>query len=89
MDIYKELIEYGCAVHVYDPLVSSDDALSLLNISLIETLQQNYYDAVIMAVGHTIFREIEARKIRSYCKKMHLIYDLKYILPKSESDLRL
>jgi len=89
IDIYKELREYGCVVDIYDPLVSSEDAFSQLNISLVSSLKYDYYDAIIMAVSHRIFKEVEALKIKSYCKKMHLIYDLKYILPRSESDLRL
>ena len=89
IDIYKELREYGCAVDIYDPLVSLEDAFSQLNISLVSSLKHDYYDAIIIAVGHTIFREGEALNIKNYCKKMHLIYDLKYILPKAESDLRL
>jgi UDP-N-acetyl-D-galactosamine dehydrogenase len=89
IDIYKELREYGCVVDIYDPLVSSEDAFSQLNISLVSSLKYDYYDAIIMAVSHRIFKEGEALKIKSYCKKMHLIYDLKYILPRSESDLRL
>jgi UDP-N-acetyl-D-galactosamine dehydrogenase len=40
-------------------------------------------------VAHDEFRAIGSEKIRAYGKPVHVLYDLKYMLPKSESDMRL
>lgn len=76
-------------MEIYDPLVSADAAFSQLKVSLVDQLKSEYYDAVIIAVGHKIFREMKVSNIKGCCKRLHLIYDLKYVLPKCESDLRL
>lgn len=89
IDIYKELNEYGCVVDIYDPLVSPEDAFTQYQVLPLSELKSGYYDAIIIAVAHEIFKVMGSKEIKSYCKKIHLIYDLKYTLPKSQSDLRL
>jgi UDP-N-acetyl-D-galactosamine dehydrogenase len=51
--------------------------------------EQNSYDAVVLAVAHDQFKELGAAGIRAFGKPEHVLYDLKYILPASEADLRL
>jgi UDP-N-acetyl-D-galactosamine dehydrogenase len=40
-------------------------------------------------VGHDQFRALGEVAIRSHGKHEHILYDLKYILPREGSDLRL
>lgn len=47
------------------------------------------YDAVILAVAHHQFAAMGAAQIRALCKPQHVLYDLKYVFPAAESDLRL
>ncbi len=47
------------------------------------------YDAVILAVAHDQFKVMGATEIRALGKKAHVLYDLKYVLDQSESDIRL
>jgi len=42
-----------------------------------------------LAVGHSEFKEMGIKKIRTLGKHSHLLYDIKYIFDSSESDLRL
>ena len=59
------------------------------NLQLKEDYQQNYYDAIILAVGHDVFRQIGAEEIRKLGKASHVLYDLKYVLAKKDVDMRL
>jgi UDP-N-acetyl-D-galactosamine dehydrogenase len=42
-----------------------------------------------MAVAHKEFRELGLRKIRSYGKPGHVLYDIKYVFKDHEVDGRL
>jgi UDP-N-acetyl-D-galactosamine dehydrogenase len=53
------------------------------------SLKEKSYDGVIIAVAHKEFIKMGLRKIKTYCKSSHIIYDLKHIFDKSEVDLRL
>ena len=43
----------------------------------------------ILAVAHDKIKEMGVREIRTFGKETHLLYDLKYIFSKNETDLRL
>lgn len=89
IDIVNELKEYHANVEVYDPWVDGDEAEHEYGISPIQALEDNAYDAVILAVAHEQFKEMGAAKIRALGKKQHVLYDLKYVLSQAESDIRL
>ena len=89
IDIVKELEEYHIDVDVYDPWVSPIEAESEYAISPVQSLNQQTYDAVILAVAHQQFKVMGADAIRALGKESHVLYDLKYVLDQSESDLRL
>ena len=89
VDIVDELNDYNCVVDVYDPWVSSEEAHAEYQINIVENLQQDYYDAIILAVGHHKFKEMGAKSIRALGKENVVIYDLKYLLSPEDSDLRL
>ncbi|MDR5894430.1 hypothetical protein QC820_16720 [Halomonas mongoliensis] len=55
----------------------------------VEDPEAGAYDAVILAVAHREFRELGAEGIRAWGKPEHVLYDLKYLLPKESVDLRL
>lgn len=89
VDILAELNEYGVKSDVYDPWVDAKQAKQEYDINLISELNPATYDGIIIAVAHDKFKEMGADKIRTLGKQDHIIYDLKYLLPASESDLRL
>lgn len=89
VDIVSELSTYGMRVDVHDPWVDADEALLEYNIEVV-TPEPDTYDAVILAVGHDEFRSLGADGVRTFGKRDgHVLYDLKSILGKTESDLRL
>jgi UDP-N-acetyl-D-galactosamine dehydrogenase len=89
IDILSELQEYNISVDVYDPWVSAEEAKHEYNIDLISELNTDHYDAIVLAVAHQQFKEMTAAEIHRLGRSSHIVYDLKYILDKSESDIRL
>ena len=89
IDIINELKEYHVNVDVYDPWIDSAEAEHEYAIHPVPVLADNSYDAIILAVAHHQFKEMGVEKIRALGKAEHVLYDLKYVLAQSESDLRL
>ena len=89
VDIVRELAEYNIAVDVYDPWVSVAEAEHEYGITPIKAPAQGVYDGVVLAVAHNEFRELGGGNIRKFGKAEHILYDLKYLLSREESDIRL
>jgi UDP-N-acetyl-D-glucosamine/UDP-N-acetyl-D-galactosamine dehydrogenase len=88
-DVIAELQDYGILVDVHDPWVDPAEAQHEYGITLINQLQEATYDGVILAVAHRQFATMGADGLRKLCCRDHVLYDLKYILPVTDSDLRL
>jgi UDP-N-acetyl-D-galactosamine dehydrogenase len=89
VDVYRELIDYGINVDVFDPWVDKSQVLDVHNIKIIEKPKSDYYDAVILAVAHDVFINLGLDGIQEFLNENKVIYDLKNILPKKDSTLRL
>ncbi|GBO87152.1 Vi polysaccharide biosynthesis UDP-N-acetylglucosamine C-6 dehydrogenase TviB [Marinobacter salsuginis] len=90
IDIVRELKEYNTQVDVYDPWVSKEEAEQEYGIAPVSELEHGVYDAIIIAVGHQQFAAMGMGSIRKLGKQDdHLVYDLKYLFPANQTDLRL
>jgi UDP-N-acetyl-D-galactosamine dehydrogenase len=89
IDIIDELKSYHTNIHIYDPWASAAEAKAHYDLDLIDRPQPNAYDAIILCVGHSAFREMGADSIRGLGKPQHILYDVKYVLDKSDVDGRL
>ncbi|OWL86398.1 Vi polysaccharide biosynthesis UDP-N-acetylglucosamine C-6 dehydrogenase TviB [Halopseudomonas aestusnigri] len=89
IDIVRELAEYDIAVDVYDPWVSVEEAQHEYGISPIAQPQPGSYDGIVLAVAHQQFAAMSEQDYRQLGKPQHVLYDLKYVLPEGQSDLRL
>jgi UDP-N-acetyl-D-glucosamine/UDP-N-acetyl-D-galactosamine dehydrogenase len=89
VDIVEELKEYNCKVNIYDPWVDKCEAKKEYGLNLLDEVQANEYDAIIIAVSHKQFKKMGIDKIRSFGKSKHVIYDLKYLFPSGQVDMRL
>jgi UDP-N-acetyl-D-glucosamine/UDP-N-acetyl-D-galactosamine dehydrogenase len=89
IDSITKLKDYNINVDVYDPWVSVEAAQHEYGITPVAMLEEGKYDAIILAVAHRQFRDMSAGQIRSYGKAKHVLFDLKYVLPRHEADLRL
>ena len=89
VDIVKELADYNVQAEVFDPWASAAEAQHEYGITLVQQPAVGAYDAIIIAVAHHQFKAMGLDAIRALGKPEHLLYDLKYLLPASDSDLRL
>ena len=82
-------LSLGINIDIYDPWVDSEEAQSQYDINVISSLEPHKYDGLIIAVAHDEFRNSDPNNIKKLIKGNGVIYDLKSILPKQFSDLRL
>jgi UDP-N-acetyl-D-galactosamine dehydrogenase len=89
VDILSKLKENNCLVDVYDPWVKNQESNIEYNIIPIDIPKENYYDAIIITVGHDEFKQMGVKKIRTFGKQKHIIYDMKYVFTAEDVDMRL
>jgi UDP-N-acetyl-D-galactosamine dehydrogenase len=89
IDIINELREFNMDVDVYDSWASPQEVTHEYGINLVEQPEQGKYDAIILAVDHSETKDMGAAAIRALGKQEHVLYDVKYVLPIGESDIRL
>ncbi len=81
IDIIDGLKKYNAEVDVYDPVADKQLAINEYDIHLIDVLEQGKYDALVIAVDHFEIKNMSINELKSWCKKDHIIYDVKSILP--------
>jgi len=89
IDMVHELTAYNAQVSVYDPLVNVEHVKHEYNIDMLPNLEAGTYDAIILAVAHNEFKEMSSAAIRKLGKAEHVLYDVKHLLPVTETDGRL
>ena len=88
-DVVRELNSFGCKVDVHDPWASSDEAEHEYGIRLVAKPAPGSYDGIVVAVAHRQFVELGAAGIRGFGSPNTVIFDIKHVLPKGQSDGRL
>ncbi|KRT18050.1 Vi polysaccharide biosynthesis protein VipA/TviB [Pedobacter ginsenosidimutans] len=86
IDIYKELKAFSMDVDVYDPWANTDEVKAEYGIEMINDGQFKHYDAVILAVAHQQFLDIDYSSIK---EKGTLIFDTKSFIDRNLVDARL
>ena len=86
IDIYEALKGYDLNLTVYDPWANSQIANKEYSILLTNELTEQKYDAVILAVAHKSFVNIDVCKLM---KENAVLYDVKGILDPRLVDGRL
>lgn len=89
LDLVRELNDNEMIVDILDPWVESTNFLKSLNIRLIQKPRSNFYDGIILAVGHKQFKEMGVKNIKNFAKEKHVFFDIKSIFPSNQSDFRL
>lgn len=85
VDIYYGLQDYGIEVDIYDPWAEPQAVMHEYKIATTNTFPEQKYDAIIVAVAHHEFKELDLSILK---KERSIVYDVKGILGK-EADLRL
>ncbi len=96
IDVIEELKSFGCNVDVYDPWADKKEVKEEYGVDLIaqSTLQNAQcktslaggYDAIVLAVSHDQFKELDINKLKN---GNTVVYDIKAILDKDIVDGRL
>jgi UDP-N-acetyl-D-galactosamine dehydrogenase len=90
IDIVRELQGYNSRIDIYDPWTDPAEAEHEYGVTpMAASPEQGAYDAIVLAVAHPEFLQLGAAGIHALGKSSHVIYDVKSLLPKSESDGRL
>ena len=89
IDIIDELSQSVHSVECYDPWVNEEAVKDQYQINQIKRPDDGRYDAIVLAVSHQKFHELGLENIRKFGKSEHVLYDLKYLFSKEETDLRL
>lgn len=88
VDIYLTLREYTPNITVYDPWANPAAVKHEYDIDITVKQPVDKYDAVILAVGHNQFKNLDVRSFLSDPISC-VIYDVKGILPRTTIDARL
>jgi UDP-N-acetyl-D-galactosamine dehydrogenase len=86
VDIHKELITYNTLVDIYDPWANKEDVKYECGIDLIEQLDLSKYQAIILAVSHKKFEQINFINLKN---KNTVIFDTKAATDLVNTDARL
>ncbi|EIB7121679.1 Vi polysaccharide biosynthesis UDP-N-acetylglucosamine C-6 dehydrogenase TviB [Acinetobacter baumannii] len=89
IDMVRALKEYDLDLDIYDPWVDSAEVEAEYGLAPIMELKQGRYDAIVIAVAHDQFKKMSTQELVSLGKEKHVLYDLKYVLDKEQSDIRL
>jgi len=87
--VIRELKRNHCNLDLYDPWTDKNEVKNLYGKYPLASLHKNSYDGIIISVAHDKFKSMGIKKITKLGKKNHIIYDLKYVFPLEEVDLRL
>ena len=90
IDVVAALKSFHAAVDVHDPWIDVNEARHEFGLTCLEqTPEHKTYDAIIVAVGHRQFAEAGAAGIRKYGRDNAILYDLKGLYPRPDTDGRL
>lgn len=86
IDIVNELKTISSDIDIYDPYVDKDDIKRKSNIDLIPELVETDYSAILVAVAHDKFKNLDLGK---FMNQNGIIFDLKALFDKDLVDARL
>ena len=86
VDVVRGLQEFGCEVDIFDPWADAGAVRAEYGVDTVKELMAKTYDAVVLAVPHRQFAEIDVRGLLK--EPSAVVYDIKGFLPKELCDGR-
>ena len=86
VDIVRELEDYGMTVQVCDPLADPEEARREYGVELVPLPELKPAVAVVAAVAHRRFRELQAADLRALMGEAPVLIDVKGIYDREEMD---
>ena len=87
IELFKKIKKNKFLIDCYDPRVDKEELKKEHNILMKNP--KGKYDCIILAVAHSEFVDMGVAHIRSLGKHNHVLYDLKYVFAKEDTDIRL
>ncbi len=87
-DLVQELAAFVAEVVVYDPVADCHGAKEEYGISIVQDMPQGPFDAVVLTVRHGEISALGVDKVRALLGPGGLVYDVKSVLPQTDSDAR-
>ncbi|MGE0700613.1 MAG: nucleotide sugar dehydrogenase [Hyphomicrobiaceae bacterium] len=85
-DLVRELADFAAEVVVYDPRADADEARHEYGIEIARTLPAGPFQAAVLAVRHDEIVTLGETRIRALLVPGGLVYDVKGVLPRGQSD---
>ena len=85
IDIYNELRNFDINVDVFDPWANPQEVKSEYGIEISNSFPNEFYAAVILAVAHKQFLDLDIRSLTPN----GVVFDVKGVLSRDIVDLRL
>ncbi|MEJ2594044.1 MAG: Vi polysaccharide biosynthesis UDP-N-acetylglucosamine C-6 dehydrogenase TviB [bacterium] len=86
IDVIEELQSFGCKLDVYDPWADPEEVKEEYGITLKKEVDRKDYDAVVVAVAHNEFKDMDINSLRN---GSGVLYDIKAVVDKKMVDGRL
>ncbi len=86
VDLARELMQFSINVHITDPHASPNEVAKEYNLTLVDNVSDDY-DAVIVAVSHEEYKELDMDYFRSITNGAPIVMDIKglYEYPQDNS----
>jgi UDP-N-acetyl-D-galactosamine dehydrogenase len=84
IDLYLALKSYGVQCDVYDSWAKKEEVKNEYDINLIDEIYSKKYDAIVLAVAHKEFKNIDILKLKN---KKSVVYDIKNFLAIKDKSL--
>ena len=86
VDLVRELMGYSINVHITDPHASPNEVAHEYKLTLVDEISTNY-DAVIVAVNHDEYKNLDLNYFKSIMNDDPILMDLKGIYDPSENGI--
>ena len=77
IDVIAALTDYGVTVTIYDPLANPNAVQKEYNLTTLNILPDNQFDAVVLGVAHTDFLNLDFSRLQN---ANSILYDVKGVL---------
>jgi UDP-N-acetyl-D-galactosamine dehydrogenase len=84
IDLYRSLKSFGVHLDVYDSWAKKEEVKTEYDIDLIEDIYTKKYEAIVLAVAHSEFIDIDILKLKN---KESVVYDIKNFLETKDKSL--
>jgi len=88
IDIVNTLKDYGVNVYITDPNAKKEEVLKEYNLQLSENYHDKKYDAIIIAVNHDSFKNLNFNDLLKISNEKPILFDIKGSLDKKEAEKR-